>query len=515
MENSQRQDLSKPLNITATKSFTRSPRPSFSEAEPLASSTHPSSFQQTVMDSLNRVSDDPPTKKLLDSPFFISERLAAHKIVLSESNRSSDDKLSVRESRSGSVTSGQVSSKTVSENSGQDIQHEQHHEEDNGESISLSDSIPDHCFQSEKDDQIDYLKTQCRGLSPTQQESVTDFSRSTDLVVKQIDKKVHSGECPSDSLGKTESAKIAEVRSDSEFQKIIVEKTLSGEILPVTPTIIKSEKIEKDEKKVNIPVPPSETLPSVKSIIVSEKMENEEKKEKVPLSPSVTLPVTTTIIESEKIEKDEKKVNVPVPPSETLPSVKSIIEEEKKEKEEEKEKVPLSPSVILPSIVSEKIEKEEKKESQSSTLTEIPGKTGVVGKSYQRSNSDYLYLNQIENSSNEEKIAEIPREFNMDDAPYMRGITGGQFDSYEEETTFPKVNTPKKAMAGRGLKGLFSETNYSEVRTTDENTRTPPTASSQSSTINSPRSFNSTPSGLVLDVDIGEYEKKAKLVERR
>ena len=457
MENSQRQDLSKPLNITATKSFTRSPRPSFSEAEPLASSTHPSSFQQTVMDSLNRVSDDPPTKKLLDSPFFISERLAAHKIVLSESNRSSDDKLSVRESRSGSVTSGQVSSKTVSENSGQDIQHEQHHEEDNGESISLSDSIPDHCFQSEKDDQIDYLKTQCRGLSPTQQESVTDFSRSTDLVVKQIDKKVHSGECPSDSLGKTESAKIAEVRSDSEFQKIIVEKTLSGEILPVTPTIIESEKIEKEEKKVNIPVPPSETLPSVKSIIVSEKMEKEEKKEKVPLSPSV----------------------------------------------------------ILPSIVSEKIEKEEKKESQSSTLTEIPGKTGVVGKSYQRSNSDYLYLNQIENSSNEEKIAEIPREFNMDDAPYMRGITGGQFDSHEEETTFPKVNTPKKAMAGRGLKGLFSETNYSEVRTTDESTRTPPTASSQSSTMNSPRTFNSTPSGLVLDVDIGEYEKKAKLVERR
>ena len=148
-------------------------------------------------------------------------------------------------------------------------------------------------------------------------------------------------------------------------------------------------------------------------------------------------------------------------------------------------------------------------------MTEIPGKTGVVGKSYQRSNSDYLYLNQIENSSNEEKIAEIPREFNMDDAPYMRGITGGQFDSHEEETTFPKVNTPKKAMAGRGLKGLFSETNYSEVRTTDESTRTPPTASSQSSTMNSPRTFNSTPSGLVLDVDIGEYEKKAKLVERR
>ena len=515
MENSQRQDLSKPLNITATKSFTRSPRPSFSEPEPLASSTHPSSFQQTVMESLNRVSDDPPTKKLLDSPFFISERLAAHKIVLSESNRSSDDKSSVRESRSGSVTSGQVSSKTVSENSGQDIQLEQHHEEDDGESISLSDSIPDHCFQSEKDDQIDHLKTQCRGLSPNQQQSVTDFSRSTDLVVKQIDKKLPSGECQSDSLGKTDSAKIAELRSDSESQKIIVEKTSSGEILPVTPTFIESEKIGKEEKKEDVPVPPSVTLPSAKSIIVSEEMEKEEKKENVPLSPSVTLPVTTTIIEIEKIGKEEKKEDVPVPPSVTLPSAKSITVSEEMEKEDKKEIVPLLPSVILPSIVSDKIEKEEKKESQSSKSTEIPEKTAVVVKSYQRSNSDYLYLNQIENSSNEEKIAEIPREFNMDDAPYMRGITGGLIDSHEEETTFPKLNTPKKAMASRGLKSLFSETTYSEVRTTDENTRTPPTASSQSSTINSPRTFNSTPSGLVLDVDIGEYEKKAKLVEKR
>ena len=152
----------------------------------------------------------------------------------------------------------------------------------------------------------------------------------------------------------------------------------------------------------------------------------------------------------------------------------------------------------------------------TATSTEIPAKTAVVGKSYQRTNSDYLYFNQKENESNEEKIAEIPKEFNMDDAPYMRGITGGQFDFHEEEeTSFPKTNLPVKVGKGRGMNSLFPVTHDSEMRTTDENTRTPPTASNQSSTMNSPRSANTSPSGLVVDVDICDYEKKTRVVERR
>ena len=438
MENSRRQDLSKPANIAATRSFTKSPRPSFSMSEPLDSTTNPSAFQQTVLDSL--FSDEPQIKKLLDSPFFISEKLAAHKLVLNDTNRNSDEKLSARDSRSESVTLPQVNLKTVSENNGKDIQLEEH---DDGESKSLSDSIPDHHLPSEKDEQMDYLKTTSRSPSPTQVESVTDLSMSTDRIDKEIDKRIPHEKGPSASLDKLDSRKTADVGGASDSSDIIVGEILSSETHPSPKTSIKSEKVEKDEEK-------------------------------------------------------EKDIDSPSS-NETHPSPKAIIKSEKVEEDEDKEK-----------------EKETEDEDIVTSFTNFPEKIPIQRKVYQRSNSDHLYFNQKENDRNEEKIAEIPKEFNMDDAPYMRGITGGQFDFHEgEETSFPKTNSAEKVGKGRGLNNFFPVPKDSGMRTTDENTRTPPIASNQSSLMNSPRSVNTSASGLVVDVDICDYEKKTRAVERR
>ena len=485
MENSRRQDLSKPANIAATRSFTKSPRPSFSMSEPLDSTTNPSAFQQTVLDSL--FSDEPQIKKLLDSPFFISEKLAAHKLVLNDTNRNSDEKLSARDSRSESVTLPQVNLKTVSENNGKDIQLEEH---DDGESKSLSDSIPDHHLPSEKDEQMDYLKTISRSPSPTQVESVTDLSMSTDRIDKEIDKRIPHEKGPSASLDKLDSRKTADVGGASDSSDIIVGEILSSETHPSPKTSIKSEKVEKDEEKEkDIDSPSSnETHPSLKAIIKSEKVEEDAKEEKEN--------ETEKVIEKEK----EKEKDIVSPSSiETHPSPKAIIKSEKVEEDEDKEK-----------------EKETEDEDIVTSFTNFPEKIPIQRKVYQRSNSDHLYFNQKENDRNEEKIAEIPKEFNMDDAPYMRGITGGQFDFHEgEETSFPKTNSAEKVGKGRGLNNFFPVPKDSGMRTTDENTRTPPTASNQSSTMNSPRSANTSASGLVVDVDICDYEKKTRVEERR
>lgn len=142
-----------------------------------------------------------------------------------------------------------------------------------------------------------------------------------------------------------------------------------------------------------------------------------------------------------------------------------------------------------------------------------PDKASVTGSPYKRSNSDHLYTNQPVNGGIER--GRLPSDFNMDDAPYMRGITGGTIGAIEEEVSFPKKEIPKPEDT-RYMKSIFDnlDDNGATV-TTDENTRTPSNSSVPNSSINSPRSPEGSVRGLVVDVDIGEYEKKSRHVERR